>query len=58
MKKQYITPNTITVNVKIQSHILFGSNGADGTLNGGGSKGTYSGSGQLSRRGSDWEDEE
>lgn len=58
MKKQYITPNTITVNVKIQNHILFASITGENTLNGGGSKGTYGGSGQLSRRGSDWEDEE
>ena len=59
MKKQYINPDTIIVNVKTQRHMLFGSETGENTINGGGAKGVYSGSGQLSRRGgSDWDDEE
>ena len=55
MKKQYINPVIEIVKVETQNHMLFGSDNGDGTNNGGGSQGNYSGSGQLSRE-SDWED--
>ena len=57
MKKLYITPKTTTVVVKTQNPMLFASPTGEGTLNGGGNRGNYSG-GQASRQASDWEDEE
>lgn len=57
MKKQYIIPTTMTLKVETQNHMLFGSETGDGTLNGGGSKGNYSG-GQLSRERGGWDDED
>ena len=56
MKKQYLIPNTVTVLLETQPLMAFSDNG-DGTLNGGGSKGNYGGSGQLSRQ-SGWSDDE
>lgn len=57
MKKQYISPVTITVRVETENLMQFGSlNGEN--LNGGGNKGDYSGSGQLSREASGWDDED
>ncbi|MBQ7510769.1 MAG: hypothetical protein IJT53_07695 [Prevotella sp.] len=56
MKKQYINPAVSIVKVEAQAHMLFGSATGEGTINGGGSKGTYSG-GQLSRE-SGWDDED
>ena len=58
MKKQYINPTTVTIKVETQNHMLFGSPESDGTLNGGGSKGNYGGSGQLSRESGAWDDED
>ena len=57
MKKQYIKPTTVTVKVETQGHLLNFSENADGTLNGGGSKGNYNSSSmsQFSRE-SDWEE--
>lgn len=55
MKKQYIAPNTVAINVQTQGHMLFGS-GDGNTINGGGNKGNYSGN-QLSRE-SNWTDED
>lgn len=58
MKKLYITPKTLTIIVETQNHMLFGSGTGESTLNGGGSKGDYSGSGQASREGNFWDDED
>ncbi len=57
MKKQYITPNTVSVNIQTKAHMLFGSDKGNDTINGGGNKGTYSG-GQLSRDSQVWDDED
>ena len=57
MKKQYINPETITIKIETQAHMLFGSPDGE-NLNGGGNKGNYSGSGQLSRQGGGWDDED
>lgn len=57
MKKQYINPTTVTIKVETQNHMLFGSDTGEGTKNGGGNMGNYSG-GQLSRESGAWEDEE
>ena len=58
MKKQYITPNTVSVNIQTKAHMLFGSNTGEGTMNGGGNKGNYSGRDQLSRDSQVWDDED
>ena len=57
MKKNYIKPCTTTVTVMTQNLLNITSNG-DGTLNAGGNKGNYSGSGQASREGNFWDDED
>ena len=50
MKKQYIIPALVTINVETQAPMLFGSNTAENQKNGGGSKGDFSGN-QLSNEG-------
>lgn len=57
MKKQYIIPTVNVVKVETQAHMLFGSDAGANQLNGGGNRGDYGGSGQLSRGGS-WDDED
>ncbi len=55
MKKQYIIPQTETIMVETQAHMLFGSPDGENRINGGGNMGNYGGSGQLSRE-SDWDE--
>lgn len=47
MKKQYIIPALVTINVETQAPMLFGS-GTEETKNGGGSKGDFN-SGSMSQ---------
>lgn len=64
MKKQYIIPALVTINVETQAPMLFGS-GTEETKNGGGSKGDFN-SGSMSQlsnegeitNGSVWDEEE
>ena len=58
MKKQYINPVTVTIKVETQPLMGFGSETGENTINGGGNKGNYSGSGQLSRERGGWDDED
>lgn len=57
MKKQYITPNTVSVTIKIQKLMTFASGSGD-TRNGGGNKGDYVSGTQLSRDSQVWDDED
>lgn len=57
MKKQYISPEAITIKLETQKHMLFGSDSGEGQLNGGGNRGDYSGN-QLSRGGNSFFDDE
>ena len=50
MKKTYMQPVTILVNVKIQS-LLFAESKGDGSLSGGGSKGNLGSSDEVLSRG-------
>ena len=56
MKKAYINPALEVVTIATRRGLLFASGEGD-NLNGGGSKGNYSGSGQLGREFSFTEDE-
>ena len=47
MKKIYLQPETMVINVNLESAMLFGSGGGD-TINGGGDKGPFD----------DWDDED
>ena len=58
MKKQYINPTTVTIILEAQPIMQFGSDTGEGTKNGGGNMGNYSGSGQLSRESGAWDDED
>lgn len=60
MKKIYLQPETMVINVNLESAMLFGSNTGDG-LNGGGNNGDFNSGSQTmgSRRGyDDWDDED
>ena len=57
MKKNYQTPETLLVKIQPHKHLLFASATGDGTYNGGGDRGEFTGS-QLSRRGGSWDDDE
>lgn len=58
MKKIYQNPTTEIVMVETQAHMLFGSENGDGTISGGGNKGSYEEGSQLSRDGGGWDDED
>ena len=60
MKKIYLQPDTMVINVNLESAMLFGSD-TPGGKNGGGSQGDFDPTNQTmgSRRGYDgWDDEE
>lgn len=60
MKKIYLQPETMVINVNLESAMLFGSN-TEGGKNGGGNMGDFDPTNQPmgSRRGYDgWDDEE
>ena len=59
MKRTYINPQTVIVNVETQGQLLTFSPGTGtDTINGGGNRGDYTGSGQLSRDGGSFSDDE
>jgi hypothetical protein len=60
MKKIYLQPETMVINVNLESAMLFGSGGGD-TINGGGDKGPFDPEHQtMGSRGGryDWDDED
>ena len=60
MKKIYLQPETMVINVNLESAMLFGSGGGD-TINGGGNRGDFDPGSQImgSRGGrNDWDDED
>ena len=59
MKKNYINPKTIIVNVQVQGHLMIVSGAdPDGKRNVTVSDDPFSGSGMMSRESGSWDDED